>query len=82
MSEEANLGEWTFSYYDQNGIIHEAKGLVNKQAIISEFVNFFKRNESLIIKDVDTIGFIIRGLEEKGFQYILDDKKEWEEMLK
>ncbi len=32
-----------------------------------------------IIGDVDRIGFMIQGLKKEGIQYILDDKKEWEE---
>lgn len=61
--------------------IFEINRIVNdvKKKIILEFVEFLKRNEIEIIKDVDTIGFIIEGLEKEGYQYILDDKKEWEE---
>ncbi len=49
------------------------------QNIIDEVIGFLERNENHIIEDVDTIGFMIKGLKEKGLQYILDDKKEWEE---
>ena len=49
------------------------------QNIMYEFICFLERNEMDIIKDVDTIGFMIQGLKKEGLQYILDDKKEWEE---
>ena len=58
--------------------------IVNDQCkmLISEFIELLKRNEMEIIKEVDTIGFIIEGLEKEGIQYILNDKKEWEEREK
>lgn len=49
---------------------------LKEQEIILEFIGFLKRNKRDIIKDVDTIEFIIERLEKEGFQYILDDKKE------
>ncbi len=50
-----------------------------KQKLIEEFIRFLERNEMEIIGDVDRIGFMIQGLKKEGIQYILDDKKEWEE---